>query len=76
MIRFSEISDLSEPTYARYLIGGEQKMKNRKTSIFNEGPGLCGALFLRIPECQQLLQFSIKKIALCQVGQNRALSKL
>jgi len=44
MIRFGEISDLSEPTYARHLIGGEQKTKDRKTSIFNEGTELCRSL--------------------------------
>gem|GEM_PF-5477267 len=45
MIRFSEILDLSEPTYTRHLIGGEQKTKDRKTSIFNEGTELCRGLF-------------------------------
>jgi len=44
MIRFSEISDLSEPTYARHLIGSEQKTKDRKMSIFNEGIRLCRGL--------------------------------
>jgi len=47
MICFSEILDLSEPTYARHLIGGEQKTKDRKTSIFNEGIGLCRGLSIR-----------------------------